>query len=230
VNARPLAILIGLSAFCGVAYAATRSTRNGPAERFVPLDVPAPAGGAPDVLQLAWDVVDAGEVLLNRATETPADVPQSDADRNIRAFLAAIRAAEGTDRQPDPYRVVFGYGHTIQDLSDHPFFTGEWKGAPFGNGQWSTAAGAYQFIRGTWAELRARLYLPDFGPTSQDQAAIELIRQRGALEDVKAGRFTDAVVKVRRVWASLPGAGYGQGERSMQWLAAHYQANGGTLA
>lgn len=152
------------------------------------------------------------------------------AEANISAFLAAIRAAEGTARAPDPYRVVMGYGHTLDDLSDHPYFTGEWKGAAFGNGQWSTAAGAYQFIRSTWADVKRRLDLPDFGPHSQDSAAVELIRQRGALEDVKAGRFAQAVGKVRRIWASMPGAGYGQGERAMDWLAAQYSTAGGTFA
>ena len=154
----------------------------------------------------------------------------SQAQGNVAAFLAAIRAAEGTDLAGDPYRVVFGYGHTIVDLSDHPYFTGEWRGAPFGAGQWSTAAGAYQILRGTWSPLREQLQLPDFGPASQDAAAVELIRQRGALEDVKAGRFAVAVNKVRRIWASLPGAGYGQGERSLQWLAARFENAGGQIA
>jgi muramidase (phage lysozyme) len=223
VNARA-AILIGLSAFAGVAYAATRGTRNGPAER---IDW---ASGSVDLPAIGWDFVDLGDAFVNQLTEQPANVDAGTAAGNIAAFLAALRASEGTDRAADPYRVVMGYGHTIADLSDHPYYTGEWMGAAFGDGQWSTAAGAYQFLRRTWSDLRDRLALPDFGQASQDAAAVELIRQRGALEDVKAGRFADAVQKVRRIWASLPGAGYGQGERSLAWLAEHYQANGGFLA
>lgn len=211
------AIFIGIAAFGGVAYAATRSARNGPVDGL-------------DWASVPYDFLDAGETIVNQLTEQPAAVAPDTAATNVAAFLRAIIAAEGTDRASDPYRVVFGYGHTIQDLSNHPYFTGEWQGAPFGDGQWSTAAGAYQFLRRTWAGLQAKLGLPDFGPQSQDLAAIELIRQRGALEDVKAGRFAVAVEKVRRIWASLPGAGYGQGERSLTWLAAQYEANGGTFA
>lgn len=171
------------------------------------------------------------ENVINRATETPANVSDYTAQTNVAAFLAMIRASEGTDRASDPYRVVMGYGHTLQDLSDHPYFTGEWKGATFGNPpQLSTAAGAYQFLRRTWAGLREKLRLPDFGPASQDAAAIELIRQRGALEDVKAGRFAAAVEKCRREWASLPGAGYGQHERTLVYLQQVYANNGGVTA
>ena len=212
------AIALAFLAFAGVAYAsARRSTSNGPTDGI-------------NWASLPYDVADLAQSTMNTITETPATTDQDTAGANVAAFLAALRAAEGTDRASDPYRVVMGYGHTIMDLSDHPYFTGEWKGAAFGNGDWSTAAGAYQFLRATWADLRGRLQLPDFGPESQDRAAVELIRQRGALEDVKAGRFADAVVKVRRIWASLPGAGYGQGERSMQWLAQKYETAGGTLA
>lgn len=218
------AVIVGLAAFAGVAYAATRGARNGPSDR-VNFDA-----GTFDIPGIAWDFIDAGETILNQATEQPANVDQGTAAVNIAAFLAAIREAEGTARADDPYRVVFGYGYTVQDLSDHPYFTGEWRGAPFGDGQWSTAAGAYQFIRGTWAELSGKLALPDFGPDSQDRAAIELIRQRGALQDVQAGRFADAVQKVRRIWASMPGAGYGQGERSIEWLAQKYSNAGGSFA
>lgn len=211
-------IALAFLAFAGVAYAsARRSTANGPADGINWGTLPA-------------DVFDLAQGTMNTITETPATTEPDTAAANVTAFLAAIRAAEGTDRAADPYRVVMGYGHTLQDLSDHPFFTGEWKGAPFGDGQWSTAAGAYQFLRATWADLRGRLQLQDFGPESQDAAAVELIRQRGALEDVKAGRFHDAVAKVKRIWASLPGAGYGQGERTMQWLAQRYENAGGTLA
>lgn len=214
---RVAAVVVGLAAAAGVAYALARSARTGPADGINWTSLPA-------------DVIDAAEGAIDLATEAPAEVPGMTAEANIEAFLATLKVAEGTARAPDPYRVVMGYGHTIEDLSDHPYFTGEWKGAAFGNGQWSTAAGAYQIIRATWADSKRRLDLPDFGPHSQDLAAIELIRQRGALEDVKAGRFAAAVGKVRRIWASLPGAGYGQGERSLEWLAAQYSTAGGTLA
>jgi muramidase (phage lysozyme) len=221
MGARAAAIFIGLAAFGGVAYALTRSARNGPVDGI-------------NWGTLQYDFIDAGETIVNNVTamtQEPEYVAPDLAAMNERAFLAMLRRAEATDRAEDPYRVVMGYGTTLVDLSDHPYNTGEWKGAYFGNPpQLSTAAGAYQFLRRTWDGLRDKLGLPDFGPASQDAAALELIREKGALDDVRAGRFADAVHKVRRVWASLPGAGSGQGERSLESLTAAYVAAGGYLA
>lgn len=59
---------------------------------------------------------------------------------------------------------------------------------------------------------------------------MELIRRRGALEDVKAGRVAAAVNKCRNEWASLPGNYAKQGQRSLVDLLAAYQQNGGTYA
>jgi lysozyme len=39
-----------------------------------------------------------------------------------------------------------------------------------------------------------------------------------------------AVRQARRTWASLPGAGYAQPERTLAYLQAQYIANGGVLA
>lgn len=158
---------------------------------------------------------------------------------NLAAFLAMIRFAEGTEGRGDPYRVCYGYAHTISSLAEHPAVSGEWRGgrlpdsmctaAGFSPGCVSTAAGAYQIIKPTWLSLRASLNLGDFGPASQDACAVELIRQRGALNDVYAGRFADAVRKVAPVWASMPGAGYAQPERKLTILADAYRSAGGTI-
>lgn len=185
------------------------------------------------------------ENIMNRATEQSADVPADLAEANVRAGLRALQLAEGTAGQPDPYRVCFGYEHTIQDLSEHPAVrrddgTREWPGvrladamcinAGFAPGCVSTAAGAYQIKRGTWVGAREALGLPDFGPDSQDRAAVYLIEQRGALEDLKAGRFDAFVSKCRNEWASLPGNYARQGQRSLEQLLAWFQTAGGSLA
>ncbi|MYM53606.1 lysozyme, partial [Pseudomonas aeruginosa] len=65
---------------------------------------------------------------------------------------------------------------------------------------------------------------------SQDAIALQQIRERGALAMVDAGRFDDAVERVRNIWASLPGAGYGQNEHSIEHLRAAYVAAGGVFA
>lgn len=185
-------------------------------------------------------VVEQAESIYYQATEVPAMTDTDTAARNVAAFLAVLRRAEGTEGQPDPFRVCYGYSHTIRDLSDHPAATGEWMGerlpdqmcrnAGYGPGCKSTAAGAYQIIKPTWVALRDRLGLPDFGRASQDAAAVELIRRRGALADVQAGRLLDAVHKCRAEWASLPGNYAGQGQRSPAELQAWFQQSGGVYA
>lgn len=81
-----------------------------------------------------------------------------------------------------------------------------------------------------WGHYRAALKLPDFGPVSQDKWAIQLIRERGALADINAGRIESALKKCRNIWASLPGAGYGQPEHKLETLLKKYVNYGGALA
>jgi lysozyme len=57
----------------------------------------------------------------------------------------------------------------------------------------------------TWREASIKLGLNDFGPASQDQAALYLIDRRNALGLVDAGRITPTLVsKLAPEWASLP--------------------------
>lgn len=186
------------------------------------------------------NITDTLDTIMNQITEQTSSADAATAGANIAAFLAAIRQSEGTAASADPYRVCYGYSHTIADLSDHPAITGEWTGqrlpdamcinAGFGPGCVSTAAGAYQIIKPTWLKMQAALGLPDFSAASQDAAAVELIRRRGALEDVKSGLIAQAFGKCRNEWASLPGNYANQGQRSMDSLLAWFEQSGGTIA
>ena len=160
------------------------------------------------------------------------------AERNAAAFLMMIRTAEGT-AGPNGYRTMFG-GRLFDSYADHPRQAKQFTNGA-GQRLWTSAAGAYQFMAvspipggstrvNTWDRLQARLGLPDFSPASQDAAAIELIREAGALGDVRAGRFDEAVAKVRGIWASLPGAGYAQPEKSLDSLRTAFLNAGGSLA
>jgi lysozyme len=174
-------------------------------------------------------------VSNNMPLPMPAYLPTQ-----IAAMLSAIKQAEGTAQRADPYRVCFSYRHTIASFADHPAVTKEWsgeplsdamcKGAGLGPGCVSTAAGAYQIIKPTWLNLKSKLGLTDFSPASQDAAATELLRQRGALARLEVGDFAGAVAKAKKEWASLPGAGYGQGERSIAWLTEKFTDAGGVVA
>lgn len=151
-------------------------------------------------------------------------VTVDDAEINTRAFLDMLAYAEGTTK--NGYNTLFG-GGTFDNLADHPR-----RLFPFTNGAGktlkTTAAGRYQFLSRTWDSLRDKLNLPDFGPESQDAAALELVRQRGALADVRAGRVAAAIAKCAPIWASLPGAGYDQPERKIGQLLTAYNNAGGT--
>lgn len=185
-------------------------------------------------------LTDSLESIVNRITERPSGVSAEIAEINLAAALDVIKLAEGTTRGADPYRVTFGYAHTIRDLSEHPAITGEWRGATlsdemcqnagFGPGCKSTAAGAYQLIKPTWVRCRDALGLTDFSPASQDAACVYLIQRRGALQDVYAGRVQAWVNKCRAEWASLPGNYAKQGQRSMATLVGWFQQRGGVLA
>jgi lysozyme len=153
------------------------------------------------------------------------------ADQNVRAFLMLIRKCEGT-AGPDGYRAMFGYpmaGRTFVSFVDHPR-----QKFPFtqtdGTISYSSAAGAYQFLRRTWDRLRAKLSLLDFSPESQDRAAMELIAEAGAMADVKSGRVQAAMDKCAGTWASLPASRYPQPKRTVQYALAAYAEAGGAVA
>jgi muramidase (phage lysozyme) len=71
-------------------------------------------------------------------------------------------------------------GARFPDFSDHP------RLIQFIPGLASDAAGRYQFLSTTWDGLR----LGDFSPKqNQDHGAVELIRQRGALQLIELADF-----------------------------------------
>lgn len=146
---------------------------------------------------------------------------------NVAAFLDMLAVSEGTDdgRQKtndDGYDVIVG-GGLLTSYADHPR---KLVNLPR-YGIRSSAAGRYQFLRATWDKLDALLKLPDFGPASQDRACVELLKQCGAFALLQAGKFEEAMQAARKIWASLPGAGYGQREQECGDLRAAYIRFGG---
>jgi muramidase (phage lysozyme) len=157
---------------------------------------------------------------------------------NQKAFLDMIAVSEGTSTssatQNNGYDVIVtGIDKKTEiftDYSNHPFANGRKSKTINKNGLTSNASGRYQFMLKDWAHYRSQLGLPDFGPESQDRWALQLIKERRALDDIEAGRFTTAVMKCKNIWASLPGAGYDQHENSIDKLQTAYVAAGGRLA
>ncbi len=148
---------------------------------------------------------------------------------NVVAFLDTIAWSEGTAGKGDD-----GYNKLVDGL-DSPVFFSSYTNHPNilvtvnRKGLKSTAAGRYQFLFRHWGHYKAMLCLPDFGPVSQDKWAIQLIKERTAFGDVIRGDIKTAIRKCSNIWASLPGAGYGQPEHSMDNLIAKYISYGGVV-
>ncbi len=230
--------IAGLAAAAGLAWVAkaAHDAASQVADNSAPEDAASDPGASPEWVQ-SVEAINPFAIVTNQAAKSTAGTASADA--NVQAFLTMIAYSEGTDRKAEPYRVCYGYKHRIDDLSDHPSITGEWKGerlpdamcanAGFGPGCVSTAAGRYQFISSTWRAAKTALSLPDFSEDSQDQAAIWLIDKRGALDKVKAGDVQGAIKLCRAEWASLPGNGAGQPQRRLDELMSAFTGAGGVL-
>jgi lysozyme len=162
-------------------------------------------------------------IAIDPSTYDSANIDPVTMATNARAFLDMIAYSEGAD-----YDTLFG-GGKFDSYADHPRQVFSFTNSK-GEALRTSAAGRYQFLARTWDYLKQKLALPDFGPASQDAAAIELIRERGAFHDVAAGRCQSAIAKCAPIWASLPGAGYNQPERKIASLLNAYQQSGGTIA
>lgn len=147
--------------------------------------------------------------------------------KNLKAFLDMIAWSEGTTRvkgNKDGYNVLVG-GGLFTDMTNHPHQLVHVNATLN-----STAAGRYQLLAKYYDFYRKLLGLKDFSPASQDAIAIQQIKECKAIADIEAGRFYDAVKKCAHIWASLPGAGYGQYENKLASLEAAYTNAGGKLA
>ena len=141
-----------------------------------------------------------------------------------RALLNTIRFAEGTwkDGHDLGYRTLYGGGR-FDDLSKHPEKVVVKRYV-------SAAAGAYQFLPTTWKEVSGRLDLPSFSPEHQDQAALHLVKRRGALKEVdQKGLTAEAMNSLAPEWASFPThsgqSAYGQPVKTHAELASFYSKN-----
>ena len=150
--------------------------------------------------------------------------------KNRLAFLDMIAASE-----IGPALLALsdnGYNVLVGSMPDKPLLFTSYANHPnvYNAKSNSTAAGRYQILHYWWGIYRRQLRLPDFSPLSQDKYALQQLRERGVLALIDAGKFAQAVAKVHDVWASLPGAGYGQHENKLDVLARAYTTAGGTMA
>jgi muramidase (phage lysozyme) len=131
---------------------------------------------------------------------------------NVRKFLDMIQKAEGSKGY------AYGFNNTkLDSLDSHPGISTEFTETD-GKKNKTTAAGKYQFVEKTWNGVRDKLGLTSFNGPEQEAAAVELLRQRGALEAIRAGDWATALAKTGPEWASLPTSPYKQAKRSMEFV------------
>ncbi len=142
-------------------------------------------------------------------TETVAVMPEIDPEINnrddifnpkIRAFLDTISITEGTTG-PLGYRTQYTGSKFTGPIEKHPR---EMK-CSLSNGRelCSDAAGRYQFLSTSWDHFGAKLDITEFTPTNQDRVAVELIRDKGVLDDILEGRLETAFHALAPVWPSF---------------------------
>ncbi len=156
--------------------------------------------------------------------------PQQAGGVNVVAFLDMLAWSEGTDNGKQAtkdrgYDVIVG-GQLFKSYADHPRVLVDLPKLKIQ----STAAGRYQLLRRYYDAYKKTLGLKDFTSLSQDLIALQQIRERRALPLIHAGKIPEAIKAVSNIWASLPGAGYGQHEQELADLLAVYRKAGGTVA
>lgn len=161
---------------------------------------------------------------MARLTETQAG------GASVLRFLDLVAFSEGTSTvraSDEGYNVLYG-GSLFTGFSDHPRkkLTFRINGKP----ATSTAAGRYQLLERYWDAYRVSLRLVGgFTPENQDRIALQQIRERRALDDIKAGRVADAIAKCSNIWASFPGNNYGQNPHRLEKLLEQWQRLGGVF-
>jgi len=184
VNQATAALLLAAAAALGLWWISQPAPADGAADPSAD-----PIDGATDVAGSMYSTLESYFMNAEDALNNP----------NVQAFLRLIRYGESSENK-NAYSMLYG-GGPFSGFADHPrqYFR-------LADGRRTSAAGAYQITATTWDALRRQMVLNDFSPDSQDIAAVALVKGRGALSDVVAGRFDRAIAKCRNEWTSLPGA------------------------
>lgn len=126
---------------------------------------------------------------------------------NAKDYLNMLAVSEGTaGRGNDGYNIMFR-GAEFSDYKAHPNQKHEYIDKNGRKGS-STAAGRYQFLKGTYDGMAKQLGISDFSPESQDKVAIALMLEKGVDFSDGADLATN-VNRINNVWTSLTGSTLG---------------------
>ena len=144
-----------------------------------------------------------------------------------KAFLDMLAWSEGTDNgrqktRNHGYDVIVG-GELFADYSDHPRKLVTLNQTP--NQQ---APDATSFFPVGGMPTASSLAWKTSLRKSRDAVALQQIKERGALPMIDRG-IRQAIDRCSNIWASLPGAGYGQFEHKADSLIAKFKEAGGTV-
>ncbi len=138
-----------------------------------------------------------------------------------KALHDSIAWAEGTrNHSQDGYDVMFSF-KIMNSCNKHPN-----QCLKFGS-SCSTAAGRYQFLKGTWDSVKSANGLPNFEPESQEVGAkylVSTVRHVTVPQGraMTATEFSNAMSKLSWEWASLPPGRYGQPNKSSSQMRNFY--------
>ena len=144
-----------------------------------------------------------------------------------KAFLDMLAWSEGTDNgrqktRNHGYDVIVG-GELFTDYSDHPR-----KLVTLNPKLKSTGAGRYQLLSRWWDAYRKQR--PERLLSEKVRTLWHCSRLRSvALYMIDRGDIRQAIDRCSNIWASLPGAGYGQFEHKADSLIAKFKEAGGTV-
>lgn len=137
-----------------------------------------------------------------------------------RALLDVIAGTESAGA----YNVLYGGGQ-FNDYAAHPNQYVQISSGP-NAGQYTTAAGRYQFLTPTWQRIAQNYQLPDFSPNSQDLGAwydAQDVYHNQTGRDLQSDLAAGGATNMRRIsnalrgeWTSLPG-GIEQGQNQSQF-------------
>ncbi len=147
-------------------------------------------------------------------------------NRYEKALHDSIAFAEGTEKRgKDGYNVGFAYKY-FGSCARHPNIN------TCSGRLCSTAAGRYQFLKGTWDTTARAIGAKTFEPENQEKGARHLINKVRKVtvpsnRKLTATEFSNAMKKLSYEWASLPPGRYGQPSHSMAAMRKDYCANVG---